>query len=152
MTATKTQNRGAAKTAAPKAPATRGRPAVATSAEVTVPGTVVEVTSADGRTELAEQWLVLATTTRRTAIETTRACLETIDGLPLANRVHALKLADEFVDLLGHLAHMEYDALRSIMRSTVDVDVDVNVDVLREGVRVDVLSGGVNVLSREGTS
>lgn len=47
---------------------------------------------------------------------------------------------------------MEYDALRSIMRSAVDVDVDVSVDVLREGVRVDVLSGGVNVLSREGTS
>ena len=145
MTETKTQNSRAAKTAAPKAPATRGRRAAATSAEVTVPGTLVEHTSAHGRMELAEQWLDLATTTRRTATETTRAFIETIDSLPLANRVHALKLADEFVDLLGHLAHMEYDALRSIMRSTVDVDVDVNVDVLREGVQVDVLSGGVNV-------
>lgn len=151
MTETKTQNSRAAKTAAPKAPATRGRRAAATSAEVTVPGTLVEHTSA---LELAEQWLDLATTTRRTATETTRAFIETIDSLPLANRVHALKLADEFVDLLGHLAHMEYDALRSIMRSAVDVDVDVNVDVLREGVQVDVLSGGVNVdvLSRQGTS
>jgi hypothetical protein len=154
MAKTKTQNSGAAETAAPKAPATRGRRAAATSAEVTVPATVVEDTSADGRHELAGQWLELATTTRRTAMETTRAYLETIESLPLVNRVDALKLADEFAYLVGHLAHMEYDALRSIMRSPVDVDVDVGVkvDVLRKGVQVDVLSGGVNVLSREGTS
>ena len=154
MAKTNTQNSGAAETAAPKAPATRGRRAAATSAEVTVPATVVEATSADGGKELAEQWLELATTTRRTAMETTRACLETIESLPLVNRVDALKLADEFAYLVGHLAHMEYDALRSIIRAPVDVDVDVGVkvDVLRKGVQVDVLSGGVNVLSREGTS
>ncbi len=153
-TKTQTQNSGAAETAAPKAPATRGRRAAATSAEVTVPATVVEDTSADGSKELAGQWLELATTTRRTAMETTRACLETIESLPLVNRLDALKLADEFAYLVGHLAHMEYDALRSIMHSPVDVDVDVGVkvDVLRKGVQVDVLSGGVNVLSREGRS
>jgi hypothetical protein len=156
MARTKTQNSGAAEMAAPKAPATRGRRAAATSAEVTVPATVIEDTSADGRQELAGQWLELATTTQRTAMATTRAYLETIERLPLVNRVDALKLADEFAYLVGHLAHMEYDALRSIMRSPVDVDVDVDVgvkvDALRKGVQVDVLSGGVNVLSREGTS
>ena len=78
----------------------------------------------DGK-ELGAQWLELATTTRRTAMETTRACLETIESLPLVNRVDALKLADEFAYLVDDLARMEYDALRSIMRSPVDVDVDV---------------------------
>jgi hypothetical protein len=154
MASTKTQHSGAAETAAPKAPATRGRRAAATTAEVTVPATVVKNTSADGRQELAGQWLELAMTTRRTAMDTTRAYLETIESLPLVNRVDALKLADEFAYLVGHLARMEYDALRSITRSPVDVDVDVGVkvDVLRKGVQVDVLSGGVNVLSREGRS
>jgi hypothetical protein len=52
-------------------------------------------------------------------------------------------VGQEFVDLVGHLARIEYDAMRTIVRTVVDVDV--NVDVLPKGVHVDVLSGGVNV-------
>jgi hypothetical protein len=106
-------------------------------------------TAVDRTTELSGEVLQSVEEAQRAAIEAVRKFVETAESLPPA-------VAYELVDLLRHLAHMEYGALRSIVRSVVDVDVlsgGVNVDVLSKGVHVDVLSGGVNVdvLSREAT-
>jgi hypothetical protein len=105
-------------------------------------------TAVDRTKELSGEVLQSVEDAQQAALEVVRKFFETAESLPPA-------VAYEFVDLLRHLADMEYDALRSIVRSVVDVDVDVdvNVDVLKKGVHVDVLSGGVNVdvLSREAT-
>ncbi|HZL04078.1 MAG TPA: hypothetical protein VFE45_01425, partial [Coriobacteriia bacterium] len=84
------------------------------------------------------QWLELARVSQRTAIETVRKFLDTVESVPLVGTG---------VSLTERLAHAEYDALRSIVRSAVGVDVNVgvNVDVLSKGLHVDVLSRGVNV-------
>jgi hypothetical protein len=70
-------------------------------------------------------------------------------------RVESAPLVGTGLSITERLAHAEYDALRSIVRSAVGVDVNVgvNVDVLSKGLHVDVLSRGVNVnvLSREAT-
>ena len=130
MAETKTQGTGARTAAAQKA------------------ATPKAATAVDRTTELSGEVLQSVEDAQRAAIEAVHKFVETAESLPRA-------VAYELVDLLGHLAHMEYDALRSIVRSVVDVDVDVdvNVDVLEKGVHVDVLSGGVNVdvLSREAT-
>jgi len=87
---------------------------------------------------------------QRASIEAVLKFVEMAERLPV-------ELTEELFDRLGHLARAEYEALRSIVHSAVnvnvDVDVDVNVDLLSEGVHVDVLSQGVNVdvLSRKGT-
>ena len=116
------------------------------SAKTAVSETLVEETPAEERPDLPEQWLELAKVSQRTAIETVRKFLETAESMPL------LGLG---LSTTEHMAHMEYDALRSIVHSAVGVDVNVgvNVDVLSKGVNVDVLSKGVNVnvLSREAT-
>ncbi|MGP0100186.1 MAG: hypothetical protein ACLPUT_00995 [Solirubrobacteraceae bacterium] len=116
------------------------------SAKTVVPETFVEDTSVDERTDLPEQWLELAKVSQRTAIETVRRFLETAESMPLVGTG---------LSITERLAHMEYDALRSIVHSAADVDVNVgvNVDVLSKGLHVDVLSKGVNVnvLSREAT-
>jgi len=129
MAETKTKRTGAP-TAATKAAATRR----------------AAVTSVDRSTELSGEVLQSVEDAQRAVIEVVHKFVDTAESLPL-------ELADEFVDLLGHLARIEYDTLRSIVHSAVNVDVNVNVDVLSEGVHVDVLSGGVNVdvLSGEGT-
>ncbi len=103
---------------------------------------LVDQTFAEERPDLSEQWLELAKVSQRTAIETVRRFLETAESMP----VLGLGLSTT-----GRMAHMEYDALRSIVHSAVSVDVGVNVDVLSKGLHVDVLSKGVNVnvLSRE---
>jgi hypothetical protein len=111
-----------------------------------VPETRAEETSAEERVDLPEQWLELAKVSQRTAIETVRRFLETAESVPLLGTG---------LSITERLAHVEYDALRSIVHSATDVDVNVgvNVDVLSKGLHVDVLSKGVNVnvLSREAT-
>ncbi len=105
---------------------------------------LIENAPADETMDLPEQWLELAKISQRTAIETVRRFLETAESMPLLGTG---------VSITERLAHVEYDALRSIMHGAADVDVNVgvNVDVLSKGLRVDVLSEGVNVnvLSRE---
>jgi hypothetical protein len=108
------------------------------SAKTPVPEARAEETSAEERTDLPEQWLELANVSRRTAIETVRKFLDTVESVPLVWTG---------VSITERLAHAEYDALRSIVRSAVGVGVNVgvNVDVLSKGLHVDVLSRGVNV-------
>jgi hypothetical protein len=116
------------------------------SAKSSVPEAHAEETSVEERVDLPEQWLELAKVSQRTAIETVRKFLETVESVPLVGTG---------LSITERLAHAEYDALRSIVRSAVGVDVNVgvNVDVLSKGLHVDVLSRGVNVnvLSREAT-
>ncbi len=111
-----------------------------------VPEARAEGTSVEERVDLPEQWLELAKVSQRTAIETVRKFLETAESVPFVGTS---------LSITERLAHAEYDALRSIVRSAVGVDVNVgvNVDVLSKGLHVDVLSRGVNVnvLSREAT-
>jgi len=108
--------------------------------------TAVPEARAEERVDLPEQWLELAKVSQRTAAETVRKFLETVESAPLVGAG---------LSITERLAHAEYDALRSIVRSAVGVDVNVgvNVDVLSKGLHVDVLSRGVNVnvLSREAT-
>ena len=108
------------------------------SIKTPVPEALAEGTSAEEATDLPEQWLELARVSQRTAIETVRKVLDTVESVPLVGTG---------VSLTERLAHAEYDMLRSIVRSAVGVDVNVgvNVDVLSKGVHVDVLSRGVNV-------
>ena len=108
------------------------------STKTPVPEARAEETSAAERVDLPEQWLELANVSRRTAIETVRKCLDTVESVPLVGTG---------LSVTERLAHAEYDALRSIVRSAVGVDVNVgvNVDVLSKGLHVDVLSRGVNV-------
>jgi hypothetical protein len=108
------------------------------STKTPVPEACAEETSAEERMDLPEQWLELAKVSQRTAIETARKVLDTVESVPLVGT--ALSINER-------LAHAEYDALRSIVRSAVGVDVNVgvNVDVLSKGLHVDVLSRGVNV-------
>ena len=116
------------------------------SAKTRVPETRAEERSAEERVDLPEQWLELAKVSQRTAIETVRKFFETAESVPLLGTG---------LSITERLAHVEYDALRSIVHSATDVDVNVgvNVDVLSKGLHVDVLSKGVNVnvLSREAT-
>ena len=116
------------------------------SAKTLVPETPVKDTPAGERIDLLEQWLELAKVNQRTAIETVRKFLETAETMPLLGT--GLLITER-------LGHVEYDALRNIVRSAADVDVNVgvNVDVLSKGLHVNVLSKGVNVnvLSREAT-
>jgi hypothetical protein len=116
------------------------------SAKSSVPEARAEETSVEERVDLPEQWLELAKVSQRTAIETVRKFLDTVESVPLVGTG---------LSITERLTHAEYDALRSIVRSAVGVDVNVgvNVDVLSKGVHVDVLSRGVNVnvLSREAT-
>jgi hypothetical protein len=107
------------------------------SAKSVAPETLVKSATAEERTDLSEQWLELSRVTQRTAIDTVRKFLETAESMPLLGTG---------LSITERLAHMEYDALRSIVHSAADVDVNV-------GVNVDVLSKGVNlnVLSREAT-
>jgi hypothetical protein len=121
---------------------TKTQRTVAPTAVAQKPATAVERT-----TQLSGEALRSVEDAQRAAIDAVRKFVETAESLPPA-------AAHELVDLLRHLADMEYSALRNIVRSVVDVDVlsgGVNVDVLSKGVHVDVLSGGVNVdvLSRE---
>jgi hypothetical protein len=113
------------------------------SAKTAVPKTLVKNTPADERMDLPEQWLELAKVSQRTAIETVRKFLETAESMPLLGTS---------LSITERLAHVEYDALRSIVHSPVNVGV--NVDVLSKGLHVDVLSKGVNVnvLSRGAAS
>ena len=99
---------------------------------------LAESTFAEEGTDLPEQWLELARVSQQTAIATVRKCLDTVESAPLVGTG---------VTLTERLAHAEYDALRTIVRSAVGVDVNVgvNVDVLSKGLHVDVLSRGVNV-------
>lgn len=117
------------------------------SAKTAIPETLVKETPADARMDLPEQWRELAKVSERTAIETVRKCLETAESMPLLGTG---------LSITERLANMEYDALRSIAHSAVDVGVNVgvNVDVLSKGLHVDVLSNGVNVdvLSRGAAS
>ncbi len=116
------------------------------SAKTPVPEARAEEASVEERVDLPEQWLELVRVSQRTAIETVRKFLETAESVPLVGTG---------LSITERLAHAEYDALRSIVRSAVGVDVNVgvNVDVLSKGLHVDVLSRGVNVnvLSREAT-
>jgi hypothetical protein len=99
---------------------------------------LAEGTFAEEGADLPEQWLELARVSQQTAVETVRKCLHMVESAPLVGTG---------VTLTERLAHAEYDALRSIVRSAVGVDVNVgvNVDVLSKGLHVDVLSRGVNV-------
>jgi hypothetical protein len=99
---------------------------------------LTEGTSAEEGADLPEQWLELARVSQRTAIETVSKFLDTVESVPLVGTG---------LSITERLAHAEYDALRSIVRSAVGVDVNVgvNVDVLSKGLHVDVLSRGVNV-------
>jgi hypothetical protein len=108
------------------------------SAKTPVSEALVEDTSAEERVDLPEQWLELAKVSQRTALETVRKFLDTVESVPLVGAG---------VSLTERLAHAEYDVLRSIVGSVVDVNVNVgvNVDVLSKGLHVDVLSRGVNV-------
>jgi hypothetical protein len=108
------------------------------SAKTPVREARAEETSAEGSVDLPEQWLELARVSQQTTIETVRKFLDTVESVPVVGT--GLSIA-------GRLAHAEYDALRSIVRSAVGVDVNVgvNVDVLSKGLHVDVLSRGVNV-------
>jgi hypothetical protein len=108
------------------------------SAKTPVSEALVEDTSAEERVDLPEQWLELAKVSQRTALETVRKFLDTVESVPLVGTG---------VSLTGRLARAEYEALRSIVGSAVDVNVNVgvNVDVLSKGLHVDVLSRGVNV-------
>jgi hypothetical protein len=108
------------------------------STKTPVPEARAEETSAEERVDLPEQWLELAYVSRRTAIETVSKFLDTVESVPLVGTG---------LSITERLAHAEYDALRSIVRSAVGVDVNVgvNVDVLSKGLHVDVLSRGVNV-------
>lgn len=108
------------------------------STKTPVPEALAEGTSSEEGTDLPEQWLELARVSQRTAIETVRKFLDTVESVPLVGTG---------VSLTEGLAHAEYHALRSIVRGAVGVDVNVgvNVDVLSEGLHVDVLSRGVNV-------
>ena len=114
------------------------------SAKTATSEALVDQTPAEERPDLPEQWLELAKVSQRTAVETVRRFLETAESMPL------LGIG---LSTTERVAHMEYDALRSIVHSVVGVDVGVNVDVLSKGLHVDVLSKGVNVnvLSREAT-
>lgn len=116
------------------------------TAKTAVTKTLVKDASADERMDLNEQWLELAKVSQRTAIETVRRFLETAESAPLLGTG---------LSITERLAHVEYDALRSIAHGAADVDVNVgvNVDVLSKGLHVDVLSKGVNVnvLSQEAT-
>src|SRR5271166_4225477 len=73
-------------------------------------------TAVDRTAELSGEVLQSVEEAQRAAIEAVRKFVETAESLPPA-------VAYELVDLLRHLAHMEYGALRSIVRSVVDVDV-----------------------------
>lgn len=116
------------------------------SAKTAVPETLATSAPADERMDLPEQWLELAKVSQRTALETVRKFLETAESMPILGTG---------LSITERLAHVEYDALRSIVHGAADVDVNVgvNVDVLSKGLHVDVLSDGVNVnvLSREAT-
>jgi hypothetical protein len=116
------------------------------STKSSVPVACAEETAVEERVDLPEQWLELAKVSQRTAAETVRKFLETVESAPLVGAG---------LSITERLAHAEYDALRSVVRSAVGVDVNVgvNVDVLSKGLHVDVLSRGVNVnvLSREAT-
>jgi hypothetical protein len=116
------------------------------NAKSSVPVARAEETSVEDSVDLPEQWLELAKVSQRTATETVRKFLERVESAPLVGTG---------LSITERLAHAEYDALRSIVRSAVGVDVNVgvNVDVLSKGLHVDVLSRGVNVnvLSREAT-
>jgi len=116
------------------------------SAKTPVREARAEEASAEERMDLPEQWLEVVTLSQRTAIETVRKLLDTVESVPLLGMG---------LSITERLTHAEYDALRSIVRSAVGVGVNVgvNVDVLSKGLHVDVLSRGVNVnvLSREAT-
>ncbi len=109
-----------------------------------LPSAPVPEARTEDRVDLPEQWLELATVSQRTAVETVRKLLETVEVVPVVGTS---------LSITERLAHAEYDALRSMLRSAVDVGVNVNVDVLSKGLHVDVLSRGVNVnvLSRAAT-
>src|SRR5271167_3658115 len=98
MVETKTKGSGAP-TAAAKAAATRRAAA----------------TPVDRSTELSVEVLQSMEDARRAAIEVVNEFVDTAESLPL-------ELADEFVDLVGHLVRIEYDVLRSIVNSAVNVD------------------------------
>ena len=108
------------------------------SVKASVPEALAEERCTEEGVDLPEQWLELARVSQRTAIETVRKILDTAESVPVVGTG---------LSITERLAHAEYDALRNIVRSAVDVDVDVgvNVDVLSKGLHVDVLSRGVNV-------
>jgi hypothetical protein len=141
MAETKSQGTRAPTEAAPKAITTRRRRRAGTRAATRTETAVARTTEPSGQVFQSVEDAQTA------AIEAVHNFVETVESLPV-------EIAEELFDLLGHLARTEYDALRGIMHSVVDVDVnvDVNVDLLSKGVHVDVLSQGVNVdvLSRKG--
>jgi hypothetical protein len=113
------------------------------SAKTAAPEAPVKDTPADERIDLPEQWLELAKLSERTAIETARKFVESVESVPLLGT--GLSFAESLVQVLDELdaaLQGQFDALRSVVRSAVNVNVnvDLNVDVLSEGVNVDVLS------------
>jgi|PeaSoiMetatran61_FD_k123_6694_1 hypothetical protein len=113
--------------------------------------TMVPPTTADETTELTEQWLELARIGQRAATETVRRFVETVEEavpLPGEGLFRQRAIVDGALEMTERLLHAQYNFMRHLVHSAVDVDVGVNV-----GVNVDVLSQGVNVdvdlLSRE---
>jgi hypothetical protein len=92
--------------------------------------------------ELPEQWIELARTGQRTAIETVRTFVETLERtLPSRGEGASRRreLVEAALELADKLAHAQYDLLRHAVASAVlvnvDVDVDVDVDVASRATR-----------------
>jgi hypothetical protein len=82
--------------------------------------------------ELSEQWLALARTGQRTAIETVRRFVDTVDrAVPLrgGGAARRRQLIDGALEMADRLLHAQVDLLRHAVNSVVIVDVDVGVDV-----------------------
>lgn len=100
--------------------------------------TVPVTTATEPDMELSEQWLELARTGQRAAIDTVHRFIETVDhALPLRGEGPARRreIVDEALEMADRLVHAQYDLLRHAVSSVVLVNVDVDV-----GVDVDVAS------------
>ena len=100
--------------------------------------TVPVATTAGPDTELSEQWLELARTGQRTAVETVRRFIDTVDhAVPLRGEGLARRreIIDGALEMADRLVHTQYDLLRHVVSSAVLVNVDIDV-----GVDVDVAS------------
>lgn len=94
--------------------------------------TVPAVTATEPQPELSEQWLELARTGQRTALETVRKFVDTVEhAVPLRGEGTARRrqLIDGALEMADRLMHAQVDLLRHAISSVVVVDVDVGVDV-----------------------
>jgi hypothetical protein len=94
--------------------------------------TVPAVTATEPQPELSEQWLELARNGQRTAIETVRTFVDTVEhAVPLRGDGPARRrqLIDGALEMADHLMHAQVDLLRHAVSSVVIVDIDVGVDV-----------------------